>query len=147
MSLKVQVEKAILTAMKSKDATALRGLREIKAQLLLAQTSGNGEVDEAAELKILQKMAKQRQDSIAIYEEQGREDLAVKEREELVTISAYLPAQMSLEELADIVKNAINTSGAEGMKDMGKVMPLVKDAVKGAADGKAISEIIKKLLS
>ena len=92
-------------------------------------------------------MAKQRQDSLKIYEDQDREDLAVKEREELEVIQNYLPKPLSETELTDIVKEAISTTGAEGMKDMGKVMGIVKSKVGGGADGRTISEIIKKLLA
>jgi len=147
MSLKAQIEAAITAAMKSKESGKLRGLRDIKAQLLLAETSGQGKVDEAKELSILQKMAKQRQDSLKIYEDQGREDLAAKEKEELDLLQNYLPQPMSSDELEQIVSEVIAQTGAESMRDMGKVMPLVKEKVGGAADGRTLSEIIKKILS
>jgi uncharacterized protein YqeY len=147
MSLKAQIDAAVIAAMKSKDSIKLRGLRDIKAQLLLAETSGKGDVTEEIELTILQKMAKQRQDSLKIYEDQNREDLAVIEREELALIQTYLPKPLSETELTSIIKAAISTSGAEGMKDMGKVMGIVKPEVGGGADGRTISEIIKKLLA
>lgn len=147
MSLKATIEKAMLGAMKAKKTEELRGLREIKSQLLLLGTSGKGEITETMELQVLQKMAKQRQDSLSIYEEQGREDLAKKEREELELISTYLPKQLSENELEAIVKEIIFSTGAKGMKDMGKVMGAAKQKIGAAADGKTLSGIIKSLLS
>lgn len=147
MSLKSQIEAAITVAMKNKESAKLRGLREIKAQLLLAETSGKGAVDEAQELTILQRMAKQRQDSLKIYQDQGREDLAQKEKEELDLLQNYLPKPLTTDELEKIVQEIIQQTGAESMRDMGKVMPLAKEKVGGAADGRTLSEIIKKLLS
>lgn len=147
MSLKSQIEAAITVAMKNKESAKLRGLREIKAQLLLAETSGKGAVDEAQELTILQRMAKQRQDSLKIYQDQGREDLAQKEKEELDLLQTYLPKPLTTDELEKIVQEIIQQTGAESMRDMGKVMPLAKEKVGGAADGRTLSEIIKKLLS
>jgi len=147
MSLKSKIEAAITVAMKNKESGKLRGLREIKSQLLLAETSGQGEVDEAKELSILQKMAKQRQDSLKIYEEQDRQDLAAKEREELELLQTYLPKPLSADELEIIIKEIIAQTGAESMRDMGKVMPLAKEKIGGGADGRTLSEIIRKLLS
>ncbi|MDB4347109.1 GatB/YqeY domain-containing protein [Bacteroidia bacterium] len=147
MSLKSKIEAAITVAMKNKESGKLRGLREIKSQLLLAETSGQGEVDEAKELSILQKMAKQRQDSLKIYEEQDRQDLAAKEREELELLKTYLPKPLSADELEIIIKEIIAQTGAESMRDMGKVMPLAKEKIGGGADGRTLSEIIRKLLS
>ncbi len=147
MSLKSKIEAAITVAMKNKKSGKLRGLREIKSQLLLAETSGQGEVDEAKELSILQKMAKQRQDSLKIYEEQDRQDLAAKEREELELLQTYLPKPLSADELEIIIKEIIAQTGAESMRDMGKVMPLAKEKIGGGADGRTLSEIIRKLLS
>ncbi len=147
MSLKSKIEAAITVAMKNKESGKLRGLREIKSQLLLAETSGQGEVDEAKELSILQKMAKQRQDSLKIYEEQDRQDLAAKEREELELLQTYLPKPLSADELEIIIKEIIAQTGAESMRDMGKVMPLAKEKIGGGANGRTLSEIIRKLLS
>ena len=147
MSLKSKIEAAITVAMKNKESGKLRGLREIKSQLLLVETSGQGEVDEAKELSILQKMAKQRQDSLKIYEEQDRQDLAAKEREELELLQTYLPKPLSADELEIIIKEIIAQTGAESMRDMGKVMPLAKEKIGGGADGRTLSEIIRKLLS
>ena len=147
MSLKSKIEAAITVAMKNKESGKLRGLREIKSQLLLAETSGQGEVDEAKELSILQKMAKQRQDSLKIYEDQDRQDLAIKEREELDLLQTYLPKPLSPDELEKIITDIIAQTGAESMRDMGKVMPIAKEKIGGGADGRTLSEIIKKLLS
>ncbi len=146
MGLKDKVELSIKEAMKAKQTAVLRGLREIKAQLLLAETSGQGEVTEEKEISVLQKMAKQRQDSIAIYEEQDRTDLAQKEKEELEVIMQFLPEPLSTEELTAMVQNIITKLGASGMKDMGRVMPAAKEAASGRADGRTLSEIIRKLL-
>lgn len=147
MSLKAKVEKAILDAMKSKESDKLRGLREIKSQLLLLETSGAGNITEEMEMNILQKMSKQRKDSLTIYEEQGREDLAKKERQELEIIDAYLPQQMDESELTQIIGQIISSTGASGMKDMGKIMGLAKQKVGASADGKTLSMVVKKLLS
>lgn len=146
MSLKQRIETAILEAMKNKEAAKLRGLREIKAQLLLLETSGEGEVTEEKEMSVLQKMAKQRQDSLEIYENQGRKDLAKKEVEELNIISEYLPKQLEEAEIETLVKEIIAQTNAEGMKDMGKVMGLAKQKVGAQADGKTLAQIVRKLL-
>ncbi len=135
-------------AMKAKDAATLRGLRAIKATLLLLNTQeGKSEVTEADELTALVKMAKQRKDSIQIYKEQGREDLEKVEEEELEVIHKFLPAQMSAEEVKSIVLEIISNTGATSMKDMGKVMGMANGKLKGKADGKMISEIVKESLS
>lgn len=146
MSLKQRIETAILEAMKNKEAAKLRGLREIKAQLLLLETSGEGEVTEEKEMSVLQKMAKQRQDSLEIYENQGRQDLAKKEVEELNIISEYLPKQLEEAEIETLVMEIIAQTNAEGMKDMGKVMGLAKQKVGAQADGKTLAQIVRKLL-
>ncbi len=147
MALKEIINQQITEAMKSKNADRLRGLREIKAQLLLLDTDDKRTVDEESEMKILQKMAKQRQDSITIFKEQGREDLAAKEESELEVISEFLPAPLSAEELLQIVKETIESTGAKSMADMGKVMPIIMGKTAGKADGKTISELIKKELA
>jgi len=135
-------------AMKAKDAATLRGLRAIKATLLLLNTQeGKSEVTEADELTALVKMAKQRKDSIQIYKEQGREDLEKVEEEELEVIQKFLPAQMSAGEVKSIVLEIISNTGATSMKDMGKVMGMANGKLKGKADGKMISEIVKESLS
>lgn len=133
--------------MKAKDQATLRGLRAIKAALLLLQTQeGGADVTEADEMSALVKMAKQRKDSITIYEEQGREDLAVIEREELTVIERFLPAQMSEDEIKVEVEAIITQTGSSSMKDMGKVMGMANGKMKGRADGKMIADMVKKLL-
>ena len=138
----------IKTAMKAKDEAALRTLRAIKAAILIEKTSGSGtELTEADELKMLQKMAKQRRDSLDIYKTQNRPDLAVKEEEELAIIGRFLPQQMSGEELRNAVREIIDQTGASSPADMGKVMGAANKALAGKADGKAISEVVKELLA
>lgn len=135
-------------AMKARDAATLRGLRAIKAALLLLNTQeGKTEVTEADELSALAKMAKQRKDSIQIYKDQGRDDLQKVEEDELAVIQKFLPAQLSGEEVKSIVLEIISSSGASSMKDMGKVMGMANGKLKGRADGKLISEIVKQSLS
>lgn len=147
MSLESRVNDEIKTAMKAKDAVALRSLRAIKSAILLAKTDGSGkEVDDAVELKIVQKLVKQRKDSLEIFEKQDREDLAVKEREEIEVISKFLPAQMDAAELETFIKGIIEQTGASSMKDMGKVMGMASKQLAGKADGKTISNVVKALL-
>lgn len=147
MSLETQLATDLKTAMKAKDDATKRGIRAIKAQILLAKTDGSGKaLDEAAEIKILQKLVKQRKDSLAIYEEQGRADLAKIESEEIVVIEKYLPKQMDTAELTAFLKDIIATTGAASMKDMGKVMGMASKQLAGKADGKTISTIVKQLL-
>lgn len=148
MSLETKVMQDLKEAMKSKDQAALRSIRAIKAAILLVKTDGSGkELDAAGEIKLIQKLVKQRQDSLDIYEKQGREDLAVVEREEIEVLKKYLPEQMSEEELIPVLQEVISQTGAEGMKDMGKVMGLATQKLAGKADGKTISTIVRKLLS
>lgn len=135
-------------AMKNKDEAAKRGIRAIKAAILLAKTDGSGEeINDEKEIKILQKLVKQRRDSLEIYEKQDREDLAVVEREEIEVIERYLPKQLSEAELEVVLKKIIADTGAEGMKDMGKVMGAATKELAGKADGKLISQVVRKLLS
>jgi len=123
MSLSEQINDQMKQAMKAKDQSTLRGLRAIKAALLLLQTQeGGGEVTEKDEMEALVKMAKQRKDSIRIFNEQGRSDLSKIEEEELFIIEKFLPAQLSPEEIENEVKSIISQLGATSMKDMGKVM-------------------------
>ncbi len=148
MSLESKLMTDLKEAMKAKDQPSLRGIRAVKAELLKFKTSGTGEeLNEEAEIKILQRLVKQRQDSLSIFEEQGREDLAVVEREEIAVISKYLPAQLSPEELKKKVQEIITQTGASSMKDMGKVMGMASKAFAGKADGKSISSMVKELLS
>lgn len=136
-------------AMRAKDEVALRTLRAIKAAILIEKTAegATGEISEASELKMLQKMAKQRRDSIDIFVTQNREDLASREREELVIIEKFLPQQMSTEELHAALKEIIAQAGASSPADMGKVMGVASKQLAGKADGKAISEAVKALLA
>ena len=149
MSLQQNIMSALKDAMKAKDTTALTALRAVKSAILLAQTEGGtqGELSEAQELKMLQKLVKQRKDSAAIYIEQGREDLAAPELAEAEVISQFLPEALSDEEVEKIVETVIAQTGADGMKDMGKVMGVVTLQVAGKADGKTISNIVKAKLS
>ncbi len=148
MSLEAKLMNDLKEAMKAKDQAALRSIRSVKAALINMKTDGSGtEITEEKEIKLLQKLVKQRQDSLAIYEEQGREDLAVTEREEIAVISKYLPEQMSIEDLTALIKEIISQTGAEGMKDMGKVMGMASGKLAGKADGKTISAVVKELLT
>ena len=148
MNLETKVMTDLKAAMKAKDQAALRGIRAVKAALQLAKTDGTGEeMTEAKEIKILQKLVKQRKDSLDIYIKQNREDLAQVEREEIPVIEKYLPAQMDETELESIVKTLIEQTGASGMADMGKVMGMASKQLAGKADGKTISMVVKRLLS
>ena len=148
MSLEQKIMQDLKAAMKAKDQAALRGIRAIKSAIQLAKTDGSGrEINEDAEIKMLQKLVKQRQDSLGIYETQGREDLAQIEREEIEVIQRYLPKQMSPEELEQQLRAIIERVGAESMRDMGKVMGIASKEFAGKADGKTISAKVKELLS
>ena len=147
MNLEDRINEALKEAMKAKDEATKRGLREIKAQILLAKTDGSGtEVNEEREIQILQKMAKQRRDSLTIYVEQNRNDLAEKEREELAVIEKFLPKQLDAEELTVILQGIIAGVGASSPKDMGKVMGAATKQLAGKADGRLVSEVVKQLL-
>ncbi len=149
MSLKKTIDDEIKNAMRAKDKDRLTALRSIKSLILLAETekAGSHELDEAAEMAILTKAAKQRRDSLAVYKEQGRQDLADKEEQELKVIEEFLPKQMSEDEIKSALKEIIAESGAEGMKDMGKVMGMATKKLAGKADNKIISSLVKELLS
>jgi len=149
MSLEKTVNDQIKTAMLAKDEAGLRALRAIKAAILLAKTAeGAGEVMSAdEETKLLQKLVKQRRDSLEIFTQQNREDLAKKESEEIAVIEKFLPKQFSAEELKDAVSAIITTTGASSPADMGKVMGVASKQLAGKADGKAISEVVKFLLA
>jgi uncharacterized protein YqeY len=148
MSLQDQISEQLKAAMKSKDQAALRTLRSIKAALLLLNTQeGKKEVSAEDEVAAIVKMAKQRKDSIAIFEEQGRNDLADKEKEELAILEGFLPKQLSAEELKTAVSEIISQTGASSMKDMGKVMGMASSKLKGQADGKDIAAMVKSLLA
>lgn len=137
------------TAMRAKDTIKLEALRAIKSELLLAQTSSSSKdgLTEEEEMKILQKLVKQRRDSAAIYKEQGREDLAQPEVDQAAVISIFLPEPLTDEEIEEKVQEIIARTGAEGMKDMGKVMGIASSELMGKADGKTISLIVKRKLS
>ncbi|TVZ07602.1 GatB/YqeY domain-containing protein [Cellulophaga lytica] len=149
MSLQQDVMTAMKTAMKAKDSVALESLRAIKSVLLMAQTESGAktELTEEEEIKIVQKLVKQRKDSAAIYKEQGREDLAAPELAQAEVIAQFLPEQMSEDDIAKVVESVITKTGAEGMKDMGKVMGMVSSQLAGKADGKTISTIVKSKLA
>ncbi len=139
---------ALKDAMKSKNQVALESLRAVKSELLLAQTSGTGaEMTEEDEIKILQKLVKQRKDSAAIFTEQGRADLAEPELAQAAVIEQFLPAQLSVEEVEAIVGQIISEGGFAGMGAMGQVMGLANAKLAGSADGKTISTVVKKLLT
>lgn len=148
MSLEEKINADLKSAMKEKNQVALRGIRAVKNALLLAKTDGTGnEVTEEMEIKMVQKLIKQRKESLDIYLKQNREDLAKVEQEEIEVIEKYLPAQLTAEEITPIIKDIIGKTGAAGMKDMGKVMGMASKQLAGQADGKTISNIVKKLLS
>ncbi|GAA4244387.1 MULTISPECIES: GatB/YqeY domain-containing protein [Winogradskyella] len=148
MSLQVDIMTAMKAAMKEKDQTALAALRAVKSEILLAQTSGSQDgLSEEEEIKILSKLVKQRKDSAAIFTEQNRNDLAEPELAQAEVISQFLPAQLSEEQITEEVMTAIAAVGAEGMKDMGRVMGIVSQKLAGQADGKTISNIVKAKLS
>ena len=148
MSLQQELMTALKTAMKAKDQTALTALRAVKSAILLVKTESGAseELTEEQELKILQKQVKQRKESAAIYLEQGREDLAAPEIAEAKIIGRFLPEAMSEEDIEKVVISTIEKLGANGMKDMGKVMGIVSKELAGKADGKTISTIVKAKL-
>jgi len=148
MNLNDKITADLKAAMKAKDQVALRSIRAVKAALLLLKTDGSGEeVTEEKEIKLLQKLVKQRKDSLEIYEKQDREDLAVIEREEIPHIEKYLPEAMSAEELKAAITKIVADTGASTMKDMGKVMGMANAQFAGKADGKTIASLVKELLS
>ena len=149
MSLQTKVMEALKEAMKAKDTVALESLRAIKSAILLAKTEAGAseELSEADELKLLQKLVKQRKDSAALYTQQGRNDLAEPELAQIAVIEKFLPAQLSEAEVEEALKGIIAQVGATTPKDMGKVMGAATKQLAGKADGKLISDIVKKLLS
>ena len=149
MSLELKITTALKEAMKSKNQMALTALRAIKSAILLHKTqkSSVGELSHEDELKILQKLVKQRKDSAAIYTGQGRNDLADPELKEAELIQQFLPKALSEEEVKEVIKSIIDDTGAEGMKDMGKVMGMSTKKLMGKADGKMISTIVRGFLS
>lgn len=149
MGLFEQINADILVAMKAKESEKLEALRAVKAQLLLLKTSGTlkGEISKDDEIKVLQKMVKQRKDSAEIYKTQNRIDLFDKEIKEVDFIQAYLPEQISEDELTEVIKLIIQKTGAESVKDMGKVMGLANKELSGRAEGKLIADKVKQLLN
>ncbi len=149
MSLEQKIMTELKVAMLAKNEVALRSLRAIKAAILLAKTSegSTGELKEEDEIKLLQKMAKQRKDSLEIFKQQNREDLAKKEEEELEVIEKFLPKQMSPDEIKVVLEKIIAATGASSPADMGKVMGAATKELAGKADGKTISNLVKELLA
>lgn len=148
MSLEIQIMAQLKEAMKAKNEVALRGLRAIKAEIIKAKTEpgANGEVTQEGELKLLQKLVKQRKDSLLIFEQQNRGDLAQKEVEEIAIIEQFMPAQLSQEVLESTITSIITELGASTPQDMGKVMGVASKQLAGKADGKAIADTVKALL-
>ncbi len=149
MSLEQKIMTELKAAMLSKDEAALRSLRAVKAAILLAKTSevGGGELKEEDEIKLLQKLVKSRKDSLEIYQQQNRPDLAKKEEEEIAVIEKFLPKQLSPEEIKTVLAAIIAETGASSPADMGKVMGVATKQLAGKADGKTISALVKELLS
>jgi uncharacterized protein YqeY len=149
MSLEEKVMAAMKDAMKAKEEATLRGLRAIKAEIIKAKTDpgAHGLISEDGELKLLQKLVKQRKDSLEIFTTQNREDLAVKEREEIAVIEKFLPRQMDEAELKSVIQEIITNVGAASLADLGKVMGVASKQLAGKADGKAISGVVKELLT
>jgi len=148
MSLEEKIMEDLKIAMKAQDKASMRGLRAVKSALLLLKTDGSGrEITPEREIQLLQKLVKQRRESIAIFEKENRTDLADVEKEEVAVIEKYLPEALSAEDLEKLVKEIISSSGASSMKDMGKVIGLASKELAGKADGRAISEMVKKCLA
>ena len=146
MALEQNIMTELKAAMLAKDEAKLRGLRAIKSAILLAKTSGGAEMSEADEIKMLQKLVKQRMESLEIYEKQGRADLAAGEKQEIEVISKFLPQMMGEDQVRAEIKNIIASVGATSAAEMGKVMGAANKVVAGRADGKLVSQIVKELL-
>jgi uncharacterized protein len=146
MALEQQIMAELKAAMLAKDEAKLRGLRAIKSAILLAKTSGGAEITEADEIKMLQKLVKQRKESVDIFAQQGREDLAKGEREEIAVIEMFLPKMMSEDEVRAELKSIIASTGASSAADMGKVMGAATKHFAGKADNKMVSALVKELL-
>lgn len=149
MSLEQKVMVDLKTAMLAKDEKSLRSLRAIKAAIINLKTSEGfaGEIKEDDEIKLLQKLVKQRKESLEIYEKQNREDLAEKEQEEISVIEKFLPKQMSGDKLKEIIEKIIKDTGASSQADMGKVMSMANKQLAGKADGKTIASVVKEILA
>lgn len=147
MTLETTLSQDLVTALKTKDEAAARAIRAVKTAITVAKTDGSGQVvDDARIVQILQKLVKTRQESLDIYEKNNREDLAVKEREEIVVLKKYLPEMLEGEALEAIVRQIIAETGATSARDMGKVMGAANKQLAGKAEGRAISEVVKRLL-
>lgn len=148
MSLEKNIAEEMKAAMRAKDKVKLEALRSIKSAILMAKTDkgGGAEMSEGDELKLLQKLQKQRKDSLEVYEKEGREDLAEEERTQLAVIETFLPQQMGEDELRSYVREVIGRVKASGPQDMGKVMGIASKELAGRADGKAISAIAREEL-
>lgn len=147
MGISHSIDQDIKEAMLAKNAVALAALRAVKSVFMLAKTDGSGKkLTEADELAILNKIVKQRKDSIQLYIEQNRVDLADEEKAQLEVIMKYMPAQLSEAEIEVLIRETIASIGASGMKDMGKVMGAMQTKIAGKADGRVVSELVKKLL-
>ena len=147
MSFEERINKELTAAMKAKDEVTLRAVRAIKSAIIVAKTDGTHQPVDERELAILQKLVKSRQESLDIYEKNGREDLAVKEREEIEVLKKFLPKMIEGAELEAIIRAIIAETGATSAKDMGKVMGAASKQLAGKADGKTMSELVKKLLA
>lgn len=148
MSLEKDIMTALKEAMKAKDQTALAALRAVKSEILLAKTSGNEEgLSQEEEIKLVQKLVKQRKDSARIFREQNREDLSEPELAQAAVLEQFLPEQLSEEAIEAVVSEIIVRTNASGMKDMGKVMGMANAQLAGKADGRTISGIVKTKLS
>lgn len=149
MSLEQKVMGDLKTAMLAKDEKSLRSLRAIKAAIINLKTSEGftGEINEDDEIKLLQKLVKQRKESLDIYEKQNRKDLAEKEQEEISVIEKFLPKQIDENELKEIIKKIIEDTGATSQADMGKVMGMANKQLAGKADGKTIAAVVKEILA
>ena len=149
MSLEQKIMTELKAAMLAKDEAGLRSLRAIKAAILLAKTAegASGELKDDEEIKLLQKLVKQRKDSLEIFQQQKRDDLAKKEQEEIAIIEKFLPQQLSPEELKQALQKIISEAGAAGPADLGKVMGIASKQFAGRADGKTISALAKELLA
>jgi uncharacterized protein YqeY len=147
MTLEEKINQDLVAAMKAKDEVALRSIRAIKTAIQLAKTDGSGQaIDEAREVQIVQKLLKTRQESMEVYEKNNRPELAQKEKEEIAVIRRYLPAMLEGAELEAVIRRIVEETGATSVRDMGKVMGAANKALAGKAEGRAISEIVKKLL-
>lgn len=148
MTLEEKINADLKTAMKAGDKAALRTIRSIKSAILLANTDGSGQtLNDETEIALLSKLLKQRQDSLKIYEDQGRDDLAAVEAEEIEVIKRYLPTQLSDAELESAIDDMISKTGASSMKDMGKVMGMANKELAGKAEGARIAAVVKSKLS